>query len=291
MDLESRLDILIGLLRQHLGSTPTPTDWSCHAFRWQCPPGKPGFMVGIPHVAHISPKDLLGIDRQKFLLHQNIEQFVAKLPFNHVLLTGARGTGKSSLVRSLLTLYAQQGLRLVEIEREHLMDLPVIVELLRPRPEHFILFCDDLSFAEHEFDYRALKVVLDGTVQASAPNVLILATSNRRHLLPRRMTENLATQHEDGEIRPEETTDEKISLSDRFGLWLSFHPQDQNAYLECAQHWLEKLGGTWTEECQQAALRYALERSHRSGRSAWHFAQHWAGSVQLKALNPQSSMN
>ncbi len=282
MNLESRLDTLIDLVRHHVGVAPGPTDWNCLAFRWQHQHGRDGFLVGISHIANMAPADLLGIDRQKALLYQNTEQFLNSLPFNHVLLTGARGTGKSSLVRSLLTVYAPQGLRLIEIDREHLTDLPSIVDLLRTRPEYFILFCDDLSFAENEFAYRALKVVLDGTIQASAPNVLILATSNRRHLIPRRMTENLATQHENGEIRPEETTDEKISLSDRFGLWLSFHPQNQNTYLDCARHWVEQLGGDWSDECQKAALRYALERAHRSGRSAWHFAQYWTGSEKLK---------
>jgi predicted AAA+ superfamily ATPase len=213
----------------------------------------------------------------------NTRQFLRGLPCNNVLLTGARGTGKSSLFKALLTDFAEQGLRLVEVDKADLVDLPDLAELLRNRPERFLIFCDDLSFDADEPGYKALKVALDGSVAASAENMLICATSNRRHLMPEFMKENLETQYVGDEIRPGDTVEEKISLSERFGLWLTFYPFDQNAYLEIVRHWLAHFGiKRLTPQTRQAALQFALQRGSRSGRVAWQFARDWAGKQALR---------
>ncbi len=276
------------LLLHHWGPLPAPVDWNCHAYLWKpsVHSNGQGNIVGLPQYASIQPEDLLHIETQKKRLFTNTEQFINRLPANHALLTGARGTGKSSLVRSLLANYATQGLRMLEVGREQLINLPQIMEQLASRPEYFIIFCDDLSFSEAENQYRALKVVLDGTLHATARNTLIYATSNRRHLLPKKMQDNLETHYEGDEIHPGESIDEKISLSDRFGLWLSFHAQNQDEYLDCAAHWLKRYGGHWDTHTRQEALRFAAQRSHRSGRSAWHFAQDFAGKT---ALHPHAA--
>ena len=258
-------------------------DWDqAVAWRWR----RQGTRVWLqaiahPHALHLT--DLLDVAEQKARLTQNTQQFVAGLPANNVLLTGARGTGKSSLIKALLTEFAAAGLRMIEIDRDLLVDLPQLLDLLQGRPERFILFCDDLSFEQGEAHYKALKSVLDGSLATPAENVLLYATSNRRHLLPEFLSENLQTRHQDDEIHPGEAVEEKISLSDRFGLWLSFYPFDQAAYLGIAAHWVQTLGGQVpaakpeAEAFRQAALQWALLRSSRSGRSAWHFARHWVG--------------
>ena len=222
--------------------------------------------------------DLLGIERQKLALVDNTRAFLQGLPANHALLWGARGTGKSSMVRALLREYAEDGLRLVEIERDHLADLPQVLGLLADQPQRFILFCDDLSFEAGETAYKALKSVLDGSVAAPPENVLIYATSNRRHLMPEYFAENLDTKRVDDEIHPGEAVEEKISLSERFGLWLSFYPFDQDAYLTIAAHWLRTFGLSDAEvaKAEREALNWALMRGSRSGRVAWQFAKDWA---------------
>lgn len=197
-----------------------------------------------------------------------------------MLLTGARGTGKSSLIKACLVQFAKQGLRLIEVDKEHLVDLPDIVDLVAERPERFIIFCDDLSFEEGESGYKALKVALDGSISAQSDNVLIYATSNRRHLLPERMSDNEGYRHvDDGDLHPGETVEEKISLSERFGLWLSFYPFRQDDYLDIVRHWLRHFGIASTQftEAEPEALRWALQRGSRSGRIAWQFARDWAG--------------
>jgi len=202
-----------------------------------------------------------------------------------VLLTGARGTGKSSLIKACLNQYANQGLRLIEVEKEHLVDLPDIVEMVAQRPERFIIFCDDLSFEEGESGYKALKVALDGSIATQSDNVLIYATSNRRHLLPERMSDNTSYVHtEDGDLHPGETVEEKISLSERFGLWVSFYPFRQDDYLSIVHYWLkhfsvkvDKSGKADQVEIEAEALRWALQRGSRSGRVAWQFARDYAG--------------
>src|SRR5690606_9812335 len=231
------------------------------------------------HPHKIRLEDLQDVDRQKALVDANTRQFVRGLTANNVLLTGARGTGKSSLVKALLNRYADEGLRLIEVDKLDLLDLPEIVELVSGRPERFIIFCDDLSFEANEPGYKALKVVLDGSIAAPSENVLVYATSNRRHLMPEYMHENLEYKHVGGEIHPGETSEERISLSERFGLWVSFYPFDQEEYLRIVAHWLRTLGcdDAQIESARDEALQWALGRGSRSGRVAWHFARDWAG--------------
>jgi uncharacterized protein len=253
------------------------------AFRWRSRNGRGAFLpVGYPH--RISLEDLQGVDRQRNLVRQNTEQFVRGLPANNVLLTGARGTGKSSLVKAVLNHYAAEGLRLIELDKNDLLDLPDIVEILAGQPYKFILFCDDLSFNSDEPGYKSLKAVLDGSVAATPDNVLIYATSNRRHLMPEYMQENLETKYLGDEVHPGESVEEKISLSERFGLWVSFYPFNQDEYLAIVYYWLSCLGipapgigGADREEVRAEALQWALLRGSRSGRVAWHFARDWAG--------------
>jgi predicted AAA+ superfamily ATPase len=234
----------------------------------------------VRHIGAMALDDLKEIDQQKEKIQRNTAQFVGGLPANNVLLTGARGTGKSSLIRACLHTYAPQGLRLIEVDKADLVDLPDIVEAVAPRPEKFIVFCDDLSFDDGEPGYKALKSVLDGSVAAATPNVLIYATSNRRHLLPEYMSENLTYTHtEDGEVHPGEGVEEKISLSERFGLWVSFYPFNQEEYLQIAAQWMASLGVARAaiDAARPEALVWALERGSRSGRVALQFARDFAG--------------
>lgn len=287
--MTSNLDMLMaraeGLLARLEGLLPSAlpeTDWTAHAYRWRRQQGR-GYLQAVLHPHRIHLADLQDIDGQKKQLVANTRQFLRGLPCNNVLLTGARGTGKSSLFKALLTDFAQEGLRLVEVEKGDLVDLPDITECLRGRPERFLIFCDDLSFDAEEPGYKALKVALDGSVAAAADNMLICATSNRRHLMPEFMKENLETQYVGDEIRPGETIEEKISLSERFGLWLTFYPFDQDAYLAIVRHWLAHFGiRRLTPQARQAALQFALQRGSRSGRVAWQFARDWAGQQALR---------
>ncbi len=281
-NLHHELRRIADLLEQYLGNPP-PVDWNAHAYCWVQRSQSQGYLQSIPDYAQIHLEDLQHIEAQKSIICTNTEQFLAGLPANNVLLTGARGTGKSSLVRAQLTTYAHQGLRMVEVDRQHLTALPSILAQLHQRPERFIIFCDDLAFSEGDDSYRALKVVLDGSLHAASHHVLIYATSNRRHLMPEYMRDNTNSQHVQGELRPSENIEEKVSLSDRFGLWLSFYPQDQEAYLASAQHWLTQLGGHWNDEARHEALLFALNRSSRSGRSAWQFACDYSGRTALKS--------
>ncbi len=266
---------------------PVENDWSAIAYRWQKRDlgllGKRGVLLPVtaPHVIHLN--DLHDIDEQKARLVANTKQFVEGRTANNVLLTGARGTGKSSLVKAVLHRFARQGLRLIEVDRSDLTDLPEIAERVAAREEKFIVFADDLSFEAGDAAYKALKSVLDGGVSAPTENMLVYATSNRRHLMPERMSENAETKHlDDGEIHPGEATEEKISLSERFGLWLSFYPFDQTQYLDIARHWVANLAGERKLDeatFRKAALLWALERGGRSGRIAYQFARDYAGQL------------
>ena len=234
----------------------------------------------VKHVATMALDSLKEIDVQNEKIERNTRQFVEGKPANNVLLTGARGTGKSSLIRACLQAYAPQGLRLIEVDKAELVDLPDIVEVVSQRPEKFIVFSDDLSFDEGEPGYKALKSILDGSIAASTPNVLIYATSNRRHLLPEYMKENLTYTHtDDGEVHPGEVIEEKISLSERFGLWVSFYPFSQNEYLTIVGQWLSSFGvdAAAIAAARAEALVWALERGSRSGRVAYQFARDYAG--------------
>jgi predicted AAA+ superfamily ATPase len=232
----------------------------------------------------------LGIDAQMSLVDANTRQFVEGVPANNVLLTGARGTGKSSLVKAVLVKYAAKGLRLIEMDKQDLVDLPDLVDCVAEAPFRFILFCDDLSFEADEPAYKALKAVLDGSISATSENILIYATSNRRHLMPEFMSENLETEYVGEEIHPGETVEEKISLSERFGLWVSFYPFDQDHYLAIARYWVERLGVPVADvaSMEREALQWALSRGSRSGRVAWHFARDYAGRSMLKARGARS---
>ena len=260
---------------------PAPTtDWSASvAFRWRASgrPGIPGWLQPVRHVHRIRLSDLRGIDRQIRRVEENTRQFLEGRPANNVLLTGARGTGKSSIVKGLLNKYAREGLRLVEVEKSDLFDLPNIVDRVGGRRERFLVFCDDLSFHGAEEGYIALKVALDGSISTTSENMLIYATSNRRHLMPEYMAENLETRYVGDEIHPGETVEEKISLSERFGLWVTFYPFDQDEYLAIVAHWLKTLGVKESEPAREEALQWSLQRGSRSGRVAYQFARDWAG--------------
>lgn len=278
----ARAESLLARLETILPQSVQPIDWEAStAFRWRKASGNTrGYLQPVRHMSAIALSDLHNIDAQKQQIEQNTQQFVEGKPANNVLLTGARGTGKSSLIKACLNQHARQGLRLIEVDKDDLADLPDIVELVAQRPERFILFCDDLSFEEGEGGYKALKVALDGSVAAQSDNVLIYATSNRRHLLPERMSDNATYTHgDDGDLHPGETVEEKISLSERFGLWVSFYPFRQDHYLDIVAHWLRHFGckEPQIEQARQEALQWALQRGSRSGRVAWQFAKDYAG--------------
>ena len=276
------LDRLVRWL-DHWAPMPVAPDWTAQAFHWRKRRflgAESGELVAVERIARIEAGDLLGVDVQKDVILRNTEQFVRGLPANHVLLTGARGTGKSSLVRVCLAEFAGRGLRLIEVDKADLVDLPAIAALVAPRPERFIVFCDDLSFEMGDASYKALKAALDGSIAAGASNLLVYATSNRRHLMPEAMEENLAgTYDAQGDLHPAETVEEKISLSDRFGLWLSFRSFRQDDYLEIVAHWLHQFGlaAHDIEAARGEALRFALQRGSRSGRGALQFARDYAG--------------
>ncbi len=276
--LIARAEQLLLRLESLIPAQPAEPDWNAVAFRWRRRNGA-GHLQAVPHPHRIRPQDLRGVDEQKKSIDHNTRQFVAGHPANNVLLTGARGTGKSSLVKAMLHKYASKGLRLIEVDKHDLLDLPDIVEQLRSRPERFVLFCDDLSFDAGEPGYQALKAALDGSVAAPPHNVLLHATPNRRHLMPEYQEENLGARHVGTEIHEAEAVEEKVSLSERFGIWLSFYPFDQDAYLTIAENWIVALGAPVPdpEAMRRAALQWALGRGSRSGRTAWQFAKDWAG--------------
>ena len=280
--LLSRAERVLERLEAALPGPTEPPDWdAATAFRWRRRQSR-AWLEPVPRPHRIRVSDLKDIDEQKRRIDRNTRQFLAGRHANNVLLTGARGTGKSSLVKALLTAHAKKGLRLIEVDKTDLVDLPDIVELVCDRPERFILFCDDLSFEEGEAAYKALKSVLDGSVAAVSDNVLIYATSNRRHLMPEYMDENLQARHVDGEVHPGEAVEEKISLSERFGLWLSFYPFSQDEYLNVVRHWLKQfsLPAAAFDAARGEALQWALMRGSRSGRVAWQFARDYAGRQQ-----------
>jgi uncharacterized protein len=276
-----RAEALISRIESVLPQPLTAPDWSASiAYRYRKRSSGHGSLEPVKHIGHMALGELKEIDDQKEKIQRNTKQFVNGKPANNVLLTGSRGTGKSSLIKACLNEYAARGLRLIEVDKADLTDLPDIVDVVSDLPEKFIIFCDDLSFEEGEPGYKALKSILDGSIAAATPNVLIYATSNRRHLLPEYMTENLTYTHtEDGEVHPGEVVEEKISLSERFGLWVSFYPFSQDEYLTIVAQWLSSFGvdKNAIEAARPASLVWALERGSRSGRVAYQFARDYAG--------------
>ncbi len=266
----------------------TPDFTGCIAARWRVS-GTHKYLETVQHVHHMEADWLIGVEAQHDLIDRNTAQFVSGKPANNVLLTGSRGTGKSSLVKAMLARYSPKGLRLIEVEKEHLNDMPDIVDLIANEPYRFVLFCDDLSFDTGDGSYKALKAILDGSIAAATPNVVLYATSNRRHLLPEYFHENEQTKYVGEEVHFGESIEEKISLSERFGLWISFYPFSQDDYLAAVISWVEQLGvsvplGTNAREIfDRGALNWALQRGSRSGRVAYQFARDFAGRISHNA--------
>jgi predicted AAA+ superfamily ATPase len=287
-DLFARLERILDRVEGVLPPPAPPPDWSATAFRWRRRAGR-GFLQAVAHPHSIRLDDLVAIDEQKRAIDGNTRQFVAGLPANNVLLTGSRGTGKSSLIKAMLVKYAHKGLRLIEVDKADLVELPDIADIVAGRRERFIVYCDDLTFDAGEPGYKALKVMLDGTIAAPSANMLIYATSNRRHLMPEYFSENLETTHIGGEVHPGESVEEKISLSERFGLWITFYPFSQDDYLAAAAAWLAAFGVAAPRAPREAearnreAVQFALQRGSRSGRVAWQFAKGYAGAHGLQA--------
>ena len=282
--LITRAESLLERLAAYLPKSEQEVNWNALAWRWQVRNGR-GYLEAVTHPHQIKLESICNVDAQKSAVVKNTAQFVNGFPANNILLTGARGTGKSTLVKALLSEFSKDGLRIIEVEKQDLVALPEIVNLLRSRQERFIVFCDDLSFEAAEPGYKALKVVLDGSISTTSDNVIVYATSNRRHLMPEFMAENLETQYAGEEIRPGETSEEKVSLSERFGLWLSFYAFDQDEYLNVAAYWLKNYGILeMNDQVRQSALLFSLTRGARSGRVAYQFARDYAGQ---KALDDQ----
>ena len=285
--LMARAEQLMARIESALPQPLRAPDWAqAVAWRYRKRASGHGVLEPVRHVGHIALGDLKEIDAQKDKIERNTRQFVEGRPANNVLLTGARGTGKSSLIKACLNAYAPQGLRLIEVDKADLTDLPDIVDVVAGLPQKFIVYCDDLSFDEGEPGYKALKSILDGSVAANTPNVLVYATSNRRHLLPEYMKDNLSYTHtDDGEVHPGEVIEEKISLSERFGLWVSFYPFSQDEYLAIVAQWLSALGAApaQIDAARPEALVWALERGSRSGRVAYQFARDFMGRGEAAA--------
>ncbi|AZM94715.1 ATP-binding protein [Vreelandella venusta] len=282
-ELSHRLTRLLDHVEHWLPPAPTQVDWDKHvAAIWQRHP-LGGRLVPVPPRDTMTLDDLLGIERQKLALVDNTRAFLQGLPANHGLLWGSRGSGKSSVVRALLNSLADDGLRLIQVDRHDLGSLPILVEQLRDTPHRFVVYCDDLSFEGNDDAYKALKSVLDGALTGPPENVLLYATSNRRHLLPESMDDNSGTRLVGEELHHGDAVEEKISLSDRFGLWLGFHPFSQATYLEVCEHWVTRIGDKqdWSDVARAEAVRFATLRGGRSGRTAWQFAAQWVGRKRL----------
>lgn len=288
-ELTAQLKRVLTSLEQLLPKPVATIDWAeCHAANWRRH-SFTGFLEPIPSIESILLDDLLGIDKQKQIVETNTRQFLAGLPANNILLWGTRGTGKSSLVRALLHSYAPQGLRVIQVDKDDLIHLPDIVDAIKNEPYKYLIFSDDVSFEIGESSYKMLKSALDGSVYAPPENVLIYVTSNRRHLIPEYESDNRGAMMVQGEIHHGETVEEKISLSGRFGIWVSFHPFSQDQYLAVVRQWVEKLcqknGATleWTKEAADAAILWSQKKGDRSGRIAFQFASNWVGENLLQA--------
>lgn len=277
--LISRLEQLIDRVELILPPAIPAPDWSASAFRWRVASNDKGYLQAVKYPHKVDLNSLLNVETQKQAILRNTAQFLAGRGANNVLLTGARGTGKSTLIKACWNQFADQGLKIVEVDKTDLIQLADIVDIVSERAEKFIIFCDDMSFEEGENTYKALKSALDGSIAAPSANILFYATSNRRHLLPEKMRDNLDVSYEDGEVRPSDAIEEKVSLSERFGLWLSFYPFSQDEYLAAARYWVEYLGGQWIDTTEFDALLWHRTRGARSGRVAWQFAKDYIGRV------------
>lgn len=275
--LIARLEQLIDRVEGLLPAAVPATDWSASAFRWRALASGRGYLQAVAHPHKVDLNSLQSVENQKQAIVSNTAQFVAGRSANNVLLTGARGTGKSTLIKACWNEFSARGLKIIEVDKTDLIQLADILDLVSQRPEKYIVFCDDMSFEEGETSYKALKSALDGSIAAPSDNILFYATSNRRHLLPEKMRENLDVSYEGGEVRPSDTTEEKVSLAERFGLWLSFYSFSQEDYLVTARYWVEYLGGTWGETSEFDALLWHRTRGARSGRIAWQFAKDYVG--------------
>lgn len=275
----TRLEQLIDRVELVLPAVQPQPDWSGSAFRWRAQAAGKGYLQVVKNPHRVDLNSLKNVETQKQAIVRNTAQFAAGRSANNVLLTGARGTGKSTLIKACWNAFADQGLKIIEVDKTDLIQLADIVDLVSDRPEKFIIFCDDMSFEEGESTYKALKSALDGSIAEPSANILFYATSNRRHLLPEKMRENLDVSYEDGEIRPNDSIEEKVSLSERFGLWLSFYPFSQDDYLAAARYWVEYLGGIWGENTEFDALLWHRSRGARSGRIAWQFAKDYVGKL------------
>ena len=273
----TRLEQLVARVEAVLPPVAPAPEWQASAFRWRTHANGSGYLQAVKHPHRVDLTALKNIDTQKNALLRNTRQFIAGKSANNVLLTGARGTGKSTLIKAAWNAFAQEGLKIIEVDKTDLLHLAAIVDLVGERPEKFIIFCDDLSFEEGEISYKALKSVLDGSISAPTDNMLFYATSNRRHLIPQKMRDNLDVRDESGEVHPNDSIEEKVSLSERFGLWLSFYPFSQDDYLAAANYWVIHLGGQWNQQTESAALLWHRTRGARSGRVAWQFARDFVG--------------
>ncbi|MYF98478.1 ATP-binding protein [Candidatus Poribacteria bacterium] len=282
IQLLEKVDSLISHLNNNSIRVPSESLDNYIAFKWHAQNGK-GHLIPVKHPHLVESADLIGIDFQSSALDRNTRQFLQGLPANHVLLWGDRGTGKSSLVKAMLNRYADEGLRLIGVGKEGLVHLQEIAEILWDRPERYLLFCDDLAFSESEPEYRELKAVLEGGIAECPDNILIYATSNRRHLMPRQVGENQYPQNEEDELYPREATEEKVSLSDRFGLRLAFYRISQETYLQIVSHYAQKLDlDIPTKELHRSALEWEASSSGRSGRVAYQFITNLAGQLALR---------
>ena len=292
--LVEKLDHLLDRINPLLPVSPKPVDWAnVPAAFWRRSQFH-GYLEGVKSIPGTSLDDILEVDRQKTQVVKNTEQFVRGLPANNVLLSGSRGTGKSSLIQALLNEYQGDGLRIIQVDKTDLADLLHIVAAIQDEPYRFILFCDDLSFEARDEGYKALKSALDGGVYSPPDNILIYATSNRRHLMPDYHSDSEGSRVMETEVHHAEAVEEKVSLSDRFGLWVTFYPINQDAYLEIARHWLNQLGQRhgvtpeWNDEARLLCIRWAGNRGNRSGRTAYQFARHWVGQTLLHAADDQN---
>lgn len=277
-DVLSKVDRLLDRLEHVVPPLAPQTQWDADAFYWVAD-SRGGYLEAVENPHHIPLNALQNVDRQKQAILRNTAQYAAGKPANNILLTGSRGTGKSTLIKACWFEHKNH-IKLVEIDKPDLKDLGRLLGILAKRPERFVVFCDDLSFEEGEHNYKALKSALDGSIRAPGDNVLFYATSNRRHLLPHKMSDNLETEQVDGEIRPGDSMEEKTSLSERFGLLLTFYPFRQDEYFAACHYWVEYFGGQWTDDVQVAALRWSMTRGSRSGRVAWQFARDYVGGAE-----------